>query len=145
MTFKRIDEALKAMDDRSHPELQKVAREYLMNLEDPEDIRRLVAELQNDNFSIRWEAAHVLSMMGEKAFPALLQALMDPKLVGMISVRNGISHILHANADPHIRILAEPLLAALKGPAPDIRAMVEAHHLFQKYLTREPAHIYHAE
>jgi hypothetical protein len=104
----------------------------------------LIESLLDDEFSVRWEAAVALAQLGPHAFPDVLEALTDPKL-NTARLREGVMHILHYSSrkeeEPssghkpvEVQVVAnsgdlvyvDELMAALKGPAADIRSMVEA-------------------
>lgn len=137
MEFQRVEDALRVLEDitldsAAHEE----AVEFLYHMNEDEEIEQLVEALRNDDFGIRWEAADLLSLMGRRAFPAILEGLLDPVKAGDSRFRESIYHILHLNHDVLLKVDAAPLIQALKGPAADLNAMQEAHRLLMKERVR---------
>lgn len=134
MHFNRVDQAIRILEDLSLPATTRdEAAQYLVNLDNEDEIRQLVATLSNDDFGVRYEAAHLLAMMGSKALPALLEALVNPKLVADSRIREGVMHVLRNNHDPQVIRETATLRSAIKGWAPDLYTMREADHLLEKY------------
>ncbi len=130
-------QALEILDDvRADTFRREAAIRYLgMNLTPPA-LKRLVQALQDDDFSVRWEAASVLGQQGESAVLAVLKALTDPQSVGDPRMRECAYHILHSNFTA-LPVPMNDLLQALHGgPAADIASLIEAHRVlraFEKY------------
>jgi len=131
--FSSESQAVKILDDqdRSYRE-REAAVKYLADLASPSAIRRLVVALQDDNISVRWEAAVSIANLGDTALPEVLKALTDPHRVGDPRLRQGVYHILHTNASLHLPQAAGDLMRALKGPGADIATMEAAGRLLHQ-------------
>ncbi len=80
----------------------------------PQNTRRLVAALEDNEFGVRWAAAVALAELGQPALRPLLEALVThPESVWL---RQGAYHVLHYIADSAISRQTLPLRRALKGP-----------------------------
>jgi len=122
-----VEQAMEILSDPLEDQLlREQAIRYLSYHPSEEVINKLVWNLEDDEFGIRWEAAITLAQLGEKALPGLLKALTDPDRVGDPRLREGAYHALHYNRDPFYGVSITRLLQALKGPAADIASMKEA-------------------
>ncbi len=130
-------QAMKILDDvRGDAAIREAAIRYLVKDPTPRVIARLVQALQDDDFSVRWEAARVLALQGETAVLEVLKALIDPERVGDPRLRECAYHILHNNTVSVPVSMAELLEALHSGPAADITSLVEADRVlrqFEKY------------
>jgi HEAT repeats len=130
-------QAMEILDDvREDAAIREAAIRYLAEDPTPTVIARLVQTLQDDDFSVRWEAARVLALQGEAAVLEVLRALTDPERVGDPRLREGAFHILHNNTVSVPVPMAELLEALHEGPAADITSLVEADRVlrqFEKY------------
>ena len=133
MKFETVDQAITVLSNATlNPGLREEAMHYLSEMDDCFEIDQLINLLLDDEFNVRWEAARLLTSMGELALPSLLRALVDPEKVSHTRLREGVYRILHNNHDPSVQNRTRPLMNALRGPAPDFAAMCEASRLLLK-------------
>ncbi len=133
MVFQNVAEALRALEDVfAGPSVHQEAIRYLASLDDCDEAESLVQALQSDDPGVRWEAGNLLAKMGEKAIPAVLKALMDPKRVGDPRLRVGVEHMIHRMPDHTILNELSPLVKAINGPSADVETMQEAYRLLKK-------------
>jgi HEAT repeat protein len=120
-------QAMEILDDvREEAALREAAIRYLAKTPTPAVIARLVQAMQDDDFSVRWEAASVFAQLGETAVLEVLKALTGSARVGDPRLRECAYHILHSNA-ASVPVPITDLLEALRGgPAADIASLVEA-------------------
>ena len=95
MQFKNVIEALRALETtNSENKIHEEAYEYLAKLNDKEELKDLVESLEDDDTSIRWEAADMLSRKGIKSVRVVLNALMDPQRVSDPRFRQSVIHMM---------------------------------------------------
>ena len=132
MQFKNVIEALRALETtNSENKIHEEAYEYLAKLNDKEELKDLVQSLEDDDTSIRWEAADMLSRKGIKSVRVVLNALMDPQRVSDPRFRQSVIHMIHKFNDPILKKQLEPLIETIKGPAADIATMWKAYHILE--------------
>ena len=123
---------MERLDDvREEAAVREAAIRFLAEAPTPAVITRLVQALQDDDFGVRWTAATVLAQHGEPALREVLTALTDPQRVGDPRLRDCAYHILHNNPTS-LPVSLQELLAALRGPAADIAALVEADRVLRQ-------------
>jgi hypothetical protein len=127
-------QALELLDDeREVVTTREAAIRYLAKEPTSEVIAHLVQALQDDDFSIRWEAANAIAQQGEAGMLAVLQVLTDAKRVGDPRLRECAYHILHLNADLIPVPIIELLEALHGGPAADIASLIEADRVLRRW------------
>ncbi len=127
--FTSVVQAIKTLDDLdSAVGAREAALRYLAERPTPAIIARIVQALQDDDFGVRWEAANVVTQLGEPALLEVVKALTDPQRVGDPRLREIAYHILHSQ-QLALPVPITDLLAALKGPAADIASLIEADHV----------------
>jgi hypothetical protein len=127
-------QAMELLDDvRENATLREAAIRYLARDPAPAVIARLVQALQDDEFSVRWEAATAVAQQGEAGVLEVLKALTDGERVGDPRLRECAYHILHNNTASVPMPIAELLVALHGGPAADITSLVEASHALRAY------------
>jgi HEAT repeat protein len=127
-------QALKILDDPLQEPLEReAAARFLKTHPTQKVIRRLVQALQDDDFGVRWDAAEALAHLGEPALPELLKALTEPQRIGDSRLREGAYHTLHHMQTEYLPVSVHKLMETLKGPASDIAAFEEAHHLLEQF------------
>lgn len=132
MEFKNVIEALKALENSNlENKIHEEAYEYLAKLNDTEELKDLVESLEDDDTSIRWDAADLLSRKGIKSVRVVLNALMDPNRVSDPRFRQSVIHMIHKFNDPILKKQLEPLIETIKGPAADITTMWKAYHILE--------------
>ena len=132
MQFDNVIEALRALETtNSENKIHEEAYEYLAKLNDKEELKDLVESLEDDDTSIRWEAADLLSRKGMKSVRVILNALMDPQRVSDPRFRQSVIHMIHKFNDPILKKQLEPLIETIKGPAADITTMWKAYHILE--------------
>jgi hypothetical protein len=133
MIFNNVDEAIRVLGRTGGGSLvHQEAIHFLAGLEGCAECEALVRALQNDDFSVRWQASLMLAWMGWKAVPAILSALIDPQRVGDQRLRQSVIHTIHSFQEQAIRSQFAPLLKALSGLAADLATMREASLLYAK-------------
>ncbi|HEX9118151.1 MAG TPA: HEAT repeat domain-containing protein, partial [Anaerolineae bacterium] len=117
----RSTPALLAALDAPNADLRWEAAKALCEIRDPRAAPALAQALEDDNPGVRWIAAEGLAALGPGALTALLEALVQrPPDVLLLE---GAHRVLHALDRRHrLPAAAEPVLAALEGPAPDLTA-----------------------
>jgi len=93
---------------------------------------RLVQALQDDDAGVAWSAAEGLARLGEPAVKELCHALSDHVRVGDARLLTGAYHVLYHVENETLKEQVNPLLLALKGPVPDLKAMEEADRLLKR-------------
>lgn len=134
MKFNNVYDALRALEDLSaSPDIHLQAIHYLGSLDACEEAESLVRVLINDDVGVRWEAGNLLARMGRKSIPSLLRALVDPNRVENPRLREGALHTIHGLHDQQLKQKLHPLAEALKGPSPDVQAMLAANRLLAEF------------
>lgn len=129
-----VMEALQALENVSAGSQKHLeAIRFLNGLDECFEVKNLVKALQNDDFSVRWEAADLLAKIGHSAIPQMLKALMDPERAGDPRLRNGVVRIIHKLEDHLLKKELSPLLAATKSSSADIETMRVAFQLLKKF------------
>lgn len=137
MVINSIEDALSVIGDAAEDHQSRdEARQYLVHLDPEVEIPQLITALASDNFTIRWEAAEILSEIGYPALKWILQALVDPEKVGNSRIREGVYHVLRNSKDPRVRQLTANLRKNLFGFLADLRTLYEAHRLLQEISDR---------
>jgi HEAT repeats len=127
-------QAMEILDDvREDAAVREAAIRYLAEDPTPVVIARLVQALQDDEFSVRWEAATAVAQLGEAGMLEVLKALTDGNRVGDPRLRECAYHILHTNTATVPMPIAELLVALHEGPAADITSLVEASRALRAY------------
>jgi hypothetical protein len=103
---------------------------------DPEEVRRLLADLDNDEFTTREKATEALQALGERIEPALRKALAagppaeSRRRLGQILDRLGPERLRRGRAVESLELVgtaaARDLLRELAKGAPDARLTREA-------------------
>lgn len=133
MTFHSVVEAVRALEDFSAgPAVHMEAIRFLSGLDECDEARSLVGVLQSEDLGVRWEAGNLLARMGQKAVPAILRALTDPKQAGHSRLRESVMHVIHNFPESEMRQELDPLVKAMKGPSPNTETMRVAHRLLRK-------------
>ena len=127
-------QAIELLDDVREPvTTREAAIRYLAKEPTSAVIARLVQALQDDDFSVRWEAANAVAQQGEAGMLAMLHALTDAARVGDPRLRDCAYHILHLNAGLIPVPITELLEALHRGPAADIASLVEADRVLRQW------------
>ncbi|HTP08493.1 MAG TPA: HEAT repeat domain-containing protein [Anaerolineae bacterium] len=126
-------QAMEILDDvREEVTFREAAIRYLAKEPTPAVTARLVQALQDDDFSVRWEAAIAVTQLGVTGVLEVLKALTDPERVGDPRLRDSAYHILHLSRAA-VPVSITDLLGALKGQAADIASLVEANHVLRNW------------
>jgi HEAT repeat protein len=92
----------------------------------------LVEGLYDERPEVRWATANVLAGLDAAAVPYILRALIAHPLNE--SYRQAVYHSLHGMASHRTQERLQPLLAALRGPAPSVQAPTVAQKLLADWL-----------
>jgi hypothetical protein len=126
------EQAMEILNDiREDVTVRETAIRYLAKNPTPAVIARLVQALQDDDFSVRWEAADAVAQLGEAAVLEVLKALTSER-VGDPRLRECAYHILHNNIASIPVPMTELLKALHGGAAADITSLVEADHVLRE-------------
>ena len=87
--------------------------------------------MEDDDYGIHWACGTAIAFLGEKAFPAYLEALSKPDHSARL--RDSARHIVHYNSSPKVHDDGQVLLAAVKGPSPAITTIEAAYKLRERY------------
>ena len=127
-----VDQALEILDGPGRSTVEReMAAHYLKSHVTPKATARLVQALQDDDPGVAWTAAEALSRLGEPAVWELLRALSDHDRAGDPRLLTGAYQALYHMPSSSFNVPVNRLMEALKGPAPDLSAMEEAHRLLQ--------------
>ncbi len=127
-----VEQALSILDDASRSEVEReMAGHYLQTHPHSKAIVRLVKALQDDDTGVAWAAAEGLSRLGEPAVVEVCRALSDHQRAGDPRLLTGAYHVLRHLQDITLSQQATPLMRALRGPVPDLKAMEEADRLLR--------------
>jgi hypothetical protein len=134
MTIESVSQAIALLDNvRENATVREAAIRYLAKDPTPAVIARLVQALQDDEFSVRWEAATAVAQQGEAGVLEVLKALTHAEQVGDPRLRECAYHILHSHT-ASVPVPIADLLAALHGgTAADIASLVEASRVLRAY------------
>jgi HEAT repeat protein len=128
-----VDQALTILENKNLTAVEReMAGRYLRAHPDNKAIVQLVRALQDDDRGVAWSAAESLSRLGEPAVKELCHALSDHIRVGDPRLLSGAYHVLYHLQDEALAGHIVPLLHALKGPVPDLKAMEEADRLLRR-------------
>jgi HEAT repeat protein len=133
MMITSVEQALAILDDVGRSDLEReMAGHYLQAHPNDKAIVRLVKALQDNDPGVAWAAAEALSRLGDSALTELCRALTDHKRVGDPRLLTGAQHVLYHMQNTTVSEQLSPLMQALQGPVPDLRAMVEADRLLRQ-------------
>ena len=121
--------------DHSDNQIRWEAARGLGQIGDARAVDILAGGLLNESYSVRWATSDALAHLGTQAIPAILTILSQHKLnePSCNTAFHALHGILSASTQEHI----EPLLDALRGPAPDIEVPVIARHLLLDWETTD--------
>jgi len=89
--------------------------------------------LYDERAEVRWATANVLAGLDAAAVPHILRALIAKPMKE--SYRQAIYHALHGMPSHRTQERLQPLLAALRGPAPSVQAPTVAQKLLADWKT----------
>jgi hypothetical protein len=136
MAIESVSQAIALLDDvRENAIVREAAIRYLARNSTPAVMTRLVQALQDDEFSVRWEAATAVAQQGEAGVLEVLKALTHAEQVGDPRLRECAYHILHSNTASVPVPIADLLVALHGGSAADIASLVEASRVLSAYET----------
>lgn len=92
----------------------------------------LVEGLYDERPEVRWATANVLAGLDAAAVPHILRAIIAHPLNE--SYRQAVYHSLHGMASHRTQDRLQPLLAALRGPAPSVQAPTVAQKLLADWV-----------
>ncbi len=121
------------LDALSHPNshIRWHAARALGQIGDPRGADILAQGLLDENQAVRWATASVLAGLDAAAIPSILRVLVRHPLNEPL--RQAIYHALHAMTTPHTQNYLQPLLDALKGPAPGVEAPAVAGRMLAEW------------
>jgi len=96
------------------------AAKALCEIGDPTAIRALVSALEDEMFDVRWLAAEGLITIGRAALVPLLREII--KRPDALWLREGSHRILHGILREENKQILYPVLKALEGPEPVLKA-----------------------
>ena len=135
MTDTKIEteqQAIAIIRDNSYAEFEREkAIRYLQEHPTDEGIKVLVRGLEDDDYGVHWACGTAIAYLGEKAFPAYLEARSKPDHSARL--RDSARHIVHYNSSPRVKDDGQALLAAVKGPSPAITTIEAAYKLREQY------------
>ena len=127
-------QAMEILDDvREEVTFREAAIRYLAKEPTPVVTARLVQALQDDDFSVRWEAANAVAQQGNVGVLEVLQALTDSTRASDPRLRECAYHILHLNTGLIPVSITELLDALHGGPAADIATLVEVDRVLRQW------------
>jgi len=114
-----VDLLIEALRESDH-QVQWEAAKALGTIADPAAAPALANQLDHTDFSVRWLAAEGLVSIGQEALRPTLKILAERGADG--SIRSGAHHVLHGLGERGFSDKVAPILEALEGPDPDVRA-----------------------
>lgn len=129
-----VDALTKALEDRK-AQVRWEAAKALVEIASPRAAAALVTALRDEECGVRWLAAEALIALGPDSIKPLLQGIVDHS--GSPFLREGAHHVLRELVDGPLTDLVTPVVTALRGPAPEDRAPVEAYGALQRIRQRD--------
>lgn len=113
--------------DHPDKQIRWEAARGLGQIGDARAVDILAGGLLDERYSVCWATSNALAHLGTQAVPAVLAILSQNRLNE--PSRNAVCHALHGILSDSTQEYIEPLLDALRGPAPDIEAPAIARRL----------------
>ena len=95
-----------------------------------ESIMFLIEGMRSDDFETRYAAIQGLPLSGQKAIIPLMREIIEHG--SETTFRSGAHAVLHQVAAGGYVTLLTPVLAALEGPEPELKAPLAAHEVLEK-------------